>query len=1283
MNARAQTVFEDWVATKGFQDLYLYGKAVTDGAGNVYQAGATLNDTGNYDALVTKYDRNGVELWSQLISTTGDETFTDIVLGASGKLFLTGASRAANQASSTVLTARLSQSTGAIEWTQFYSYTSSIFNLGASLVRDASNNVYVTGFTQNLSTLGDVLVLKYNTAGTLQWGVKSDVYGLDDAAVKAALNGTKLTVSGAAQNGQTSWRYLTQVYNTANGSLTNSAVGANNVTSIDQVQDLVVDASDNIYITGTAGTATQGYNMYTVKMDDALNVLWQQSYNYAGSGNDKAFGMALDNSGNVIVTGCTSVNSTNTQFTTIKYTSGGVQSWVRHYDVSTARDTAHAVTTDGSGNVYVSGTFSNGSNRDVKTLKYDAAGNLKWEIDYNGVNNGDDYVLDITRDALGGIVLVTQARTATDYEYASVRYVESTYEDLSFTPSESAFANAFIKNLGQLRDENGTAQPDVKFHSKQGAYYSFYRDGAMEWMTRTHHNDSTMADTLQKLTLSFVSPEPNCRVYTDKRSEYFENYYYPYGTQKLERIPFYEKLIYPEIWEDLALETALLSGQELRFTIDTKGKTSDIKINVAGADSVRKNADGTVALYTFNGAITLLKAKAYQENGLGVLIELGWTPALKVIGNQISLDSIGTYNSTKKLIIRLFRGGDIPQADGFCHSTYFGGTSEDRIWNATTDNNGWPITCGTTGNIGYFVQQGITVVNPSGTLFNALQGFVVKFDRDFVPRFMTIVHGSDNLLLTAVGTRSNGDIYASGFTSAGNLLTPNIIGAGYQDNSYGGARDGYIMRLNGVNGQVQWATYFGGSNPGIGSFSVDEIYDLAVDSQDRLYIVGVTPNTSTGFPYTNLSGAYNETGLSDNTGFIARFKSDLTLEWCTQFGGNGKDIVRSISIGPDDHFVIGGETRSSTLSIPLFPGTVQDLSLNGASDWFIATFNADAQLLWGTLEGSSGEEIGFESWHTVAMDNSGAVYFSGSAANFTGLNLVNPGGGVYFNNTDSGNSASGNKYGFVVKFNPATYQPVWRTLLMDGTGWLRVSSLDVQANKLIIGGFTEDISMPLVSASSSIYSEDIVIGNFPGFTLQSDGYLMIFEKNSLDLLHSTYFGGEDHTWPREALRAVKMNQFNELFAFGHTRSRYIAGDEIGIPVFDNGIENAWFQPNLTNFQINNPDVDGFMFKLCFDGTILNTAGRVIDKSDGHLEVYPNPVSQNSHALQVVLRSPQALIGDITIYSVDGKRMYGETDVLLLKQEPYSINLPPNLLSGVYVIELRTSSETFSSKFVKE
>ena len=43
--------------------MYFYGKSITDGSGNVYQVGATINNDGNYDAIISKTDRNGQELW--------------------------------------------------------------------------------------------------------------------------------------------------------------------------------------------------------------------------------------------------------------------------------------------------------------------------------------------------------------------------------------------------------------------------------------------------------------------------------------------------------------------------------------------------------------------------------------------------------------------------------------------------------------------------------------------------------------------------------------------------------------------------------------------------------------------------------------------------------------------------------------------------------------------------------------------------------------------------------------------------------------------------------------------------------------------------------------------------------------------------------------------------------------------------------------------------------------------------------------------------------------------
>jgi hypothetical protein len=171
IQAQETFVFEEWVSTSGTQDMYFYGKSITDGSGNVYQVGATLNSDGNYDAIITKHDRNGQEEWVKTFnpSSTGDDTFIDVILNGSGEVIATGASRNASETSSDAFTVQLDVTDGSTDWDETYSYSGSIFNLVSALAVDGSDNVYVTGLSYNATDLSDVLVLKYNTSGTGQY----------------------------------------------------------------------------------------------------------------------------------------------------------------------------------------------------------------------------------------------------------------------------------------------------------------------------------------------------------------------------------------------------------------------------------------------------------------------------------------------------------------------------------------------------------------------------------------------------------------------------------------------------------------------------------------------------------------------------------------------------------------------------------------------------------------------------------------------------------------------------------------------------------------------------------------------------------------------------------------------------------------------------------------------------------------------------------------------------------------------------------------------------------
>lgn len=186
------------------------------------------------------------------------------------------------------------------------------------------------------------------------------------------------------------------------------------------------DAAGNSYITGYFyGSSTFGsitinsagaQDAFIAKYDNAGTCLWAKSA--GGAGPDIGNGITVDNSGNVIVTGeftgtstfgaavLTSMNGSTDVFTT-KLDGNGNFLWTKKGSAHLT-DRGIDVTSDNSGNIYITGQFSDTITFDVVHLnnmqnavfivKYDASGNEVWyrKIGAGAMNVSNSIVSDGT-----------------------------------------------------------------------------------------------------------------------------------------------------------------------------------------------------------------------------------------------------------------------------------------------------------------------------------------------------------------------------------------------------------------------------------------------------------------------------------------------------------------------------------------------------------------------------------------------------------------------------------------------------------------------------------------------------------------------------------------------------------------------------------------------------------------------------------------------------------------------------------------------------------------------
>jgi hypothetical protein len=143
-------------------------------------------------------------------------------------------------------------------------------------------------------------------------------------------------------------------------------------TSDDYANAIAVDASGNVFVTGEAFFApNEGSDYATIKYSPSGAQQWVARYNGPASSVDVANDIVVDGSGNVYVTGESRGPATEDDFATIKYNSSGIeQCLVRYNGPGNTFDLASALAVDASGNIYVTGRSANTGFSTISTIKY-------------------------------------------------------------------------------------------------------------------------------------------------------------------------------------------------------------------------------------------------------------------------------------------------------------------------------------------------------------------------------------------------------------------------------------------------------------------------------------------------------------------------------------------------------------------------------------------------------------------------------------------------------------------------------------------------------------------------------------------------------------------------------------------------------------------------------------------------------------------------------------------------------------------------------------------------
>lgn len=146
---------------------------------------------------------------------------------------------------------------------------------------------------------------------------------------------------------------------------------------------VTLDSSNNVYITGSTYTVSST-DMLLVKYDSTGVQQWNRTW--GGNEHDLGWGIAVDSSNNIYLAGQTeSFGAGFSDMLLVKYDTTGVLQWYRTWG-ETAYEVGRAVAIDSSDNVYLAGghdAYWTGSDN-MHLVKYDSSGVQLWNRTWGG-----------------------------------------------------------------------------------------------------------------------------------------------------------------------------------------------------------------------------------------------------------------------------------------------------------------------------------------------------------------------------------------------------------------------------------------------------------------------------------------------------------------------------------------------------------------------------------------------------------------------------------------------------------------------------------------------------------------------------------------------------------------------------------------------------------------------------------------------------------------------------------------------------------------------------------
>ncbi|EQB62638.1 MAG: hypothetical protein RBG1_1C00001G0217 [candidate division Zixibacteria bacterium RBG-1] len=736
-------------------------------------------------------------------------------------------------------------------WIRRYNGSGFSEDQARALAVDDSGNVYVTGFS-GINPNYDYATIKYAPSGDTLWVRRYNGPGnsSDYATALEVDNIGFVYVTGFSDPDSTPYNY-NHDYATIKYGPYGHTIWVRRYNGLENGEEaasaLAVDDSGNVYVTGRSDGKGTGWDYAIIKYAPDGDTLWVRRYNGPGNSYDRANALTVDDSGNVYITGYSFGSGTYSDYATIKYAPNGDTLWVRRYNGPVSQyDVALALAVDGSGNVYVTG-YEEGIypvDYDYATIKYASNGDTTWVRRHNGPGNSDDRARALAVDGSGNVYVTGSGGSYPVNDFVTIKYAPD--GDTLWVRRYNRPGNSDDQALALAVDDNGnvcvTGRSRGLWTPYDYATIKYASNGDTTWVRR--HNE----------------PAKVSNYATDLAVDGGGNVYVTGNPATLKFLP--------------NGDTAWVRGfSGTALTVDKSG-------------NVYVTGEGGTIKYSANGDSLRFGFDAYS----GVDIATDDSGNVFVIG-YVYRDGIESYVTIKYA----------PNADTLWVRGYIG---PGNYWDHATDL--------AVDNSGHVYVTGYSVFD-YGTIKYAHNG-----DSLWVRRYGGLGYGHDKA--NALAVDESGNVYVTGVVAVVCYDFPYLCHGG-----------DYATIKYTPNGDTLWVRRY--NVPGN---SGEVATALAVDDSGNVYVTGVIDIVCEYFPYSCYGGDY----------VTIKYTPNGDTSWVRRYNGptDTIDVANALAVDNGGNVYVTGES-----------GTIK-YSANGESLWFGVYGGVD-----------------------IAVDDFGNIYVTGSS----------------------------------------------------------------------------------------------------------------------------------------------------------------------------------------------------------------------------------------------------------------------------------------------------------------